>query len=47
MKKVCKYLLLIVVIIGGFVLLNEQKKDAVEKCVAGGQDVLVCERGLD
>lgn len=47
MKKVCKYLLVVVLIVGAFVLLNEQKKDAVEKCVAGGQDVLVCERGLD
>ena len=47
MKKVCKYLLLIVLIMGGIILLNEQKKDAVDECVAGGQDILVCERGLD
>ena len=47
MKKVFKSLLLVIVIVGAFVLLNEQKKDAVAKCVAGGQEVLVCERGLD
>ena len=47
MKKVFKSLLLIMIIVGGFALLNEQKKDAVAKCVAGGQDVVVCERGLD
>lgn len=47
MKKVFKSLLLVIVIIGGFVILNEQKKDAVAKCVAGGEDVLVCERGLN
>ena len=47
MKKVFKSVLLIVVIVGGFILLNEQKKDAVERCVASGQDALVCERGLD
>ena len=47
MKKFLKSLLLIMIIVGGFVLLNEQKKDAVAKCVAGGQDVVVCERGLD
>ena len=47
MKKVFKSLLLIMIIVGGFALLNEQKKDAVAKCVAGGEDVLVCERGLD
>ena len=47
MKNVFKSVLLIVVIIGGFILLNEQKKDAIEKCTLEGQDVLVCERGLD